>query len=547
MAANSAVEHPADLGGSMNATAGASAPAVELIGITKTFPGVVANKDISLMLYKGEVHCLLGENGAGKSTLMNILSGMYQPDEGTIKVGGKTVVVDTPKTAIDLGIGMVYQHSTMIPVFTVLENLMLGATDKVRLNRKGADAALKDLAGKLGVEVDPGAVTGKLALGQQQQVEIIKALWSGSSVLILDEPTSMLTPQGIADLEKVLVQLKQHGLAIVFITHKLHEAIEIGDRVSVLRQGRVVGRLEPEDLHSKSTDELQATIVGMMFGEEARSLSEVAEVKQLSRLQRDKRDLPSHLVLELTDVSVKAGRGEVDVHEVSLQVRRGEIMGIAGVDGNGQRELAEALAGQRKLSHGDIVLTGHAVGRAPVAERQRLGLRFVTDDRQGEGMVASLPVSLNLFLKRIGERPFWKRGRIQDGLICESAEGLVRDFDIRTPTVETHCGALSGGNLQKMVLARELSFDPKIVVYNKPTYGLDVKTTRTIRERIRELSEKEGVSAVLISTDLEELLDLCDRIGVMFRGRLTGVVENCGAGVETQVGKLMLGGKGDSD
>jgi ABC-type uncharacterized transport system ATPase subunit len=244
---------------------------------------------------------------------------------------------------------------------------------------------------------------------------------------------------------------------------------------------------------------------------------------------------------------VKAGRGEVDVHEVSLQVRRGEIMGIAGVDGNGQRELAEALAGQRKLSHGDIVLTGHAVGRAPVAERQRLGLRFVTDDRQGEGMVASLPVSLNLFLKRIGERPFWKRGRIQDGLICESAEGLVRDFDIRTPTVETHCGALSGGNLQKMVLARELSFDPKIVVYNKPTYGLDVKTTRTIRERIRELSEKEGVSAVLISTDLEELLDLCDRIGVMFRGRLTGVVENCGAGVETQVGKLMLGGKGDSD
>jgi ABC-type uncharacterized transport system ATPase subunit len=531
----------------LDATAGASAPAVELLDITKTFPGVMANKDVTLTLYTGEVHCLLGENGAGKSTLMNILSGMYQPDEGTIKVGGKTVVIDTPKTAIELGIGMVYQHSTMIPVFSVLENLMLGATEKVRLDRKGAQAALKDLAGKLGVEVEPDAITGKLALGQQQQVEIIKALWSGSSVLILDEPTSMLTPRGIADLEKVLMQLKEHGLAIAFITHKLHEAIEIGDRVSVLKQGRVVGRLEPSDLHSKSADELQATIVGMMFGEEARSLSEVAEIKQLSRLQRQKRDLASTLVLELNDVSVKAGRGEVDVHEVSLQVRRGEIMGIAGVDGNGQRELAEALAGQRKLSQGAIILTGHSVGKASVAERQKLGLRFVTDDRLGEGMVASLPVSLNLFLKRIGERPFWKRGRIQDDMICDSAEGLVRDFDIRTPTVETHCGALSGGNIQKMVLARELSFDPKVVVYNKPTYGLDVRTTAAIRERIRELSEKEGVSAVLISTDLEELLDLCDSIGVMFRGRLTGVVENHGAGVETQVGKLMLGGKGDSN
>jgi len=546
MADNSTVEHPADLGGSMGATAGALAPAVELTGITKAFPGVVANKDITLSLHKGEVHCLLGENGAGKSTLMNILSGMYQPDEGTIKVGGKTVVVDTPKTAIELGIGMVYQHSTMIPVFTVLENLMLGATEKVRLDRKAAETALTDLAGKLGVEIQPGAVTGKLALGQQQQVEIIKALWSGSSVLILDEPTSMLTPQGIADLERVLMQLKQHGLAMVFITHKLHEAIEIGDRISVLKQGRVVGRLEPEDLRGKSPDDLQATIVGMMFGEEARSLSEVAEVKQLSRLQREKRDLPPTVVMELNDVSVKAGRGEVDVHGVSLQVRQGEIMGIAGVDGNGQRELAEAIAGQRRLNHGDIVVTGHSVGKSSVAERHKLGLRFVTDDRLGEGMVGSLPVSLNLFLKRIGERPFWKGGRIQDGLICQSAEDLVRDFDIRTPTVETHCGALSGGNIQKMVLARELSFEPKVVVYNKPTYGLDVKTTRDIRERIRELSEKEGVSAVLISTDLEELLDLCDRIGVMFRGRLTGVVENHGPGVETQVGKLMLGGKGDS-
>lgn len=546
MATNAIVNSSLAEGGSIDSTAGASAPAVELLGITKIFPGVIANKDIDLALYKGEVHCLLGENGAGKSTLMNILSGMYQPDEGTIKVGGTTVVIDTPKTAIALGIGMVYQHSTMIPVFTVLENLMLGATEKVRLDRKGAEAALKDLAGKLGVEVEPSAITGKLALGQQQQVEIIKALWSGSSVLILDEPTSMLTPQGIADLEKVLMQLKQHGLAIVFITHKLHEAIEIGDRVSVLKQGRVVGRLEPEDLHSKSPDELQSTIVGMMFGEEARSLSEVAEVKQLSRLQREKRDLPSTVVLELKDLSVRAGRGEVDVHGVSLQVRQGEIMGIAGVDGNGQRELAEALAGQRRPSHGDVVLTGRSVGRASVSERQKLGLRFVTDDRLGEGMVASLPVSINLFLKRIGERPFWSRGRIQEGMICDSAEALVRDFDIRTPTVQTRCGALSGGNIQKMVLARELSFDPKVVVYNKPTYGLDVRTTAAIRGRIRELSERQGVSALLISTDLEELLDLCDRIGVMFRGRLTGVVENHGAGVEVQVGKLMLGGKGDA-
>jgi ABC-type uncharacterized transport system ATPase subunit len=270
---------------------------------------------------------------------------------------------------------MVYQHTTLIPVLSVLENLMLGATRKVRLNKKTAADALDDLAGKLGMEVDPNALAGKLAQGQQQQIEIIKILWSGSNILILDEPTSMLTLQGIADLQRALVQLQQSGLAIAFITHKLHEAMEIGDRVSVLKQGRMVGGLTPEALHSMRPDELETAIVSLMFGEEAGALGDVAEAKRVDRLQREKRQRPSAPVLEVNEVSVKARRGEVDVQDVSLQVRQGEILGIAGVDGNGQRELAEALAGQRKLSHGDVVLMGRSVGRASTGERQKLGLR----------------------------------------------------------------------------------------------------------------------------------------------------------------------------
>ncbi len=449
--------------------AGREHPAVELVGITKAFPGVLANDRISLVVRRGEVHCLLGENGAGKSTLMNILSGMVQPDEGQVLLDGSPVDVDSPKRAIELGIGMVYQHTSLVPTLTVLENLMLGQSDGLRLDAVRARRRLQEMGGSLGLEVDPNATTGTLALGQQQQLEIIKALWRGSKVLILDEPTSMLTPQGVAELEQIL-ELAEH----------------------------VEGR-------------------------------------------RPRRALDPTPALELDRVTVEPLAGEIGAHDVSLEVRTGEIMGVAGVDGNGQRELAEAIAGQRPVAEGGIRLLGFPVTRLRVAQRETLGLRYVTDDRLGEGTISSLSVALNLVLKRIGRPPYWERGRVRYGAIVAKARELIARYDVRTPGPETRVGALSGGNVQKVVLARELSFQPKVVVYSKPTYGLDVRTTKAVRQTIREQAE-EGITSVVISTDLEELLDLCDRIAVLSRGRIAGVVEN-GPGAAEQVGELMVGGK----
>ena len=525
----------------------AAPPVVEARGVTKIFPGVVALDDVTVAFHPGEVHCILGENGAGKSTLVNILSGMCRPDAGAVCVDGDEADLGSPRAALDHGIGTVYQHSTLIPVFTVLENLMVGRGRgrgrALRLDTKAARGALERAAADLGVRIDPEALAAALSLGQQQHVEIVKALGSGSRVLILDEPTSMLTPLGIAELEKVLLRLKAQGLAIVFITHKLREALAVGDRVTILRRGRVVGELGPDVVHGRPRGELQADIVGLMFDAEAATVADVAEVRAEAGARRVARTISEHVSLELVDVSVEPGRGEVGLVSVSLRVHAGEVLGIAGVDGNGQRELAEAIAGQRSIDAGDILLDGASVRRAGVSNRQKLGLRYVTDDRLGEGTVSSLSVAQNLVLKRIGEAPFWRRGRIQEEAVAEYAEGVVDDFDIATPGVAARSGTLSGGNVQKLVLARELSFEPRVVVFNKPTYGLDVKTTRAVRERIRRLAEDEGVAALLISTDLDELFDLCDRVAVLFGGRLTATVENA-PGAELEIGRRMV--EGDS-
>lgn len=515
--------------------------AVELRGITKSFPGVVANDHIDLVLQRGEVHCLLGENGAGKSTLMSILSGMVQPDEGEILVAGTVERLGSPKRAIELEIGMVYQHTTLVPTLTALENLMMGSSRAVRLDEAGSRERLAEVAGMLGVQIDPDAETGTLSLGQQQQIEIIKALWRGSKILILDEPTSMLTPQGVAELAHALERLKAHGLAVVLITHKLHEATSMGDRVTVLKQGRVVGRIEPDQLRGRSHDELQAVIVGMMFGGEmaAGPEPELVELQEHVEGHAPRRTLPPEPLLELDELHVSPRGGEMGVRGVTLQVRPGEIMGVAGVDGNGQRELAEALAGQRPAAAGDVRLGGLSIARLTVRQRERMGLRYVSDDRLGEGTVAALSVGINLVLKRIGQAPFWRRGAIVNREVERSAREKIAEYGIRTPGPETRVGTLSGGNIQKVVLARELSHDPKLVVYNKPTYGLDILTTRAVRERILALAG-EGVSALVISTDLDELVAMCDRIAVLSRGTLAGVVEN-GPGAETRVGELMVG------
>ena len=528
----------------VNAQNDTGAPIVELVGITKSFPGVLANDDVDLTLRRSEVHCLLGENGAGKSTLIGILSGLIRPDAGTIRIEGAETAISSPRRALELGIGTVHQHSTLIPALSVLENLMLGDSQGVRLDRAAARRRLAELAAQLGVEIDPGTRAADLSLGHQQQVEIVKALWRGSRVLILDEPTSMLTPQGVAELAKVLAQLKAQGQAVIFITHKLHEALSLGDEISILRQGRLVGTMHREALRSKSHEELRAEIVRIMFGEEARAVADLAELQEeLDNVEGTARLVAAEAetVLELQGVSSPAEGSELGVEDVSLALREGEILGAAGVDGNGQRALAEVIAGQRRVSAGDILLYGGPVTRMNVAARQKLGLRYVTDDRLGEGIVGTLPVGLNLFLKRVGERPYWRHGRIQRAVVEGRAAELVREFDVRTPFVTTRAATLSGGNIQKVLLARELSFQPKVVVFHKPTYGLDVRTTATVRDLIRKLAD-DGGAGLVISTDLDELLEICDRIAVLSRGRLVGVVPN-GPGAAEHVGELMVGGR----
>ncbi len=514
-------------------------PVIELTGISKAYPGVQANNDVSLSLRAGEVHCLLGENGAGKSTLIGILSGLVRPDEGRIKIDGAEVSIDSPRTALELGIGTVYQHSTLIPAMTVLENLMLGDTRQLRLDAAGARQRLQEFATRLGVEVDPEAKAADPALGAQQQVEIIKALWRGSRVLILDEPTSMLTPQAFADLEQVLGRLKEEGQAIVFITHKLHEALSLGDRISVLRHGSLVGSINGRELASTPHEELRELLLRTMFGEETRSLSDVAELHEELPERERRTHVENEPMLELRGVSAAGVGAEMGIEDVSFMLALGEILGVAGIDGNGQRALAEVIAGQRPANAGQILLYDVQITRLTVAARQKLGLRYATDDRLGEGIVSPLPVSLNLFLKRIGQQPFWRRGRIQRSVIDRRAEELVSDFDVRTPSVSTRAGTLSGGNIQKVILARELSFDPKVVVFHKPTYGLDVRTTGVVRTMISQFV-RDGGAALVMSTDLDELLEICDRIAVLSRGRLVGVLDN-GPGVAQRIGELMVG------
>jgi general nucleoside transport system ATP-binding protein len=519
------------------------APLVELIGISKAYPGVLANDDVTLSVRRGEVHCLLGENGAGKSTLIGILSGLVRPDAGRLRIDGRDVSIDSPRQALVHGIGTVYQHSTLIPELTVLENLMLGDTRSLRLDVAGATRRLRELAGQLAVEIDPHEKALDLALGRQQQVEIIKALWRGSRVLVLDEPTSMLTPQAFSELERVVFRLKEQGQGIIFITHKLHEALSLGDRISVLRHGRLAGELDKQEIESTSADDLRSSIVRLMFGDEAPAAADAPElqedIEQIEHEHDRRRTAGGETVLELDDVSVPGQGTEIGLEHVSLRLGLQEILGVAGVDGNGQQALAEVVAGQRHPTQGEIRFFDAPISRLSVHARQKLGLRYVTDDRLGEGTVPPLSVSLNLFLKRIGHRPFWRFGRLQKRLVDRKAAELVKEFDVRTPSVATRTGTLSGGNIQKVMLARELSFDPKVVIFNKPTYGLDLKTTTAVRTTIRELADAGG-AALVISTDLDELIEICDRIAVLSRGRLVGVVDN-GPGVAEEIGSLMVG------
>jgi ABC-type uncharacterized transport system ATPase subunit len=516
-------------------------PAIALHGITKSFPGVIANDNVTFDVFAGEIHVLLGENGAGKSTLISILAGLQQPDGGTICVRGESVRIGSPRESLDFGIGTVFQHLQLVPSLTVLENLMLGGSSWRPLHRQPALVRFRELSELLGVNIDPNAPVGRLALGEQQQVEIMHALWRGANVLVLDEPTSMLTPQGVHHLGELMKRLRDNGVAIIFITHKLREACALGDRVSVLRLGRLVGGIDKTELTAMSEKQATDKIVSLMFGrgEIAHDAGRLALDDRINRPDPDRVDRSAAPLLQLRGVATAAQPGECAIGDISFDLWPGEVLGIAGVDGNGQKHLAEVLAGQRPASGGSIAFRGVYVTHGGVAERRAMGIAYITDERHDEGTIGTFSVAINLVAKEIGAPPLWQYGLSRWGRIHRYAREQIDRHDIRTPSELTPIAKLSGGNIQKVLLARELTAETALVVFNKPTYGLDLQNTQLARERIVQNAAR-GMAMIVISNELDELAAISDRIAIMFQGRLTGIVANDET-ADRRIGPLMTG------
>jgi simple sugar transport system ATP-binding protein len=500
-------------------------PALAMRGITKQFPGVLANDHIDLDVRPGEIHALLGENGAGKSTLMNILYGLVQPDEGEVLVDGEVVRITGPANAIARGIGMVHQHFMLVPVFTVTENIVLGdetMANPVVLDTKRADGQIRALADQFGFDIDPRALVGELSVGIQQRVEILKALYRGARILILDEPTAVLTPQETIEIFAVLRRLAAEGTSIVFISHKLYEVLEIADRITVIRRGRVVGEADPKT----ATEE---DLAEMMVG---REVSLTVEKGPAS---------PGDVVLNVDSLTVADDRGSVVVQDCSFEVRAGEILGIAGVAGNGQAELVEAIVGLRHAAGGSTHLAGADITNHSVRELTGRGLAYIPGDRQRFGLVLSYPVDDNLVLTDYYHQPYSRFGVLNERAISERADELIPAFDIRTPSATVSASTLSGGNQQKVIVAREFSRDVTLLVADQPTRGLDVGSIEFIHKQI--VAKRDGGAAVLlVSAELDEIMELSDRIAVMYRGSLVATLDAAGAEKE-QVGLIMATGK----
>jgi simple sugar transport system ATP-binding protein len=498
-------------------------PVLELRGITKRFPGIVANDRVDFDLRKGEVHALLGENGAGKSTLMNVLYGLYHPDEGEILVNGKPAVLGSPKASIENGIGMVHQHFMLIPVMTVAENIVLAVEpvkEGILLDYPAAEKRVHDISTRFGLAVDPAARVQDITVGQQQRVEILKALYRGADILILDEPTAVLTPQEAQELFAIVKSLTDQGKSIIFISHKLNEVTEIADRITVLRRGKKIETLPA----AGATEQGLATL---MVGREV-----------LLRVDKGPSQ-PTEPLLTVEHLVVSDDRDIVKVRDVSFEVRGGEILGIAGVDGNGQTELIDALTGLRHASSGRIVVDGHEITHESARHCLDAGLGHIPQDRQHRGLVLDFSLAENIALHDYDHPPSSRFGWLYPKRLVAKAAKLIGEFDVRGGGPQTKAGALSGGNQQKVILAREIDRNPKVLVAAQPTRGLDVGAIEFVHRRLVE-ERDQGRAVLLVSLELEEVLSLSDRILVMFEGEIVG--EFPPTVTEQELGVAMIGG-----
>lgn len=501
--------------------------AIKMVGITKKFPGVIANNKINFEVRKGEIHALLGENGAGKTTLMNILYGLYRPDAGEIYIRGKKVTIRTPNDAIGHKVGMIHQHFTLVPPFTVTQNIILGLKFPKGVLKVGqAEKRVTELSEKYGLKVDPRAQVWQLSVGEQQRVEILKALYRGAEILILDEPTSVLTPGEVRDMFKTLRSLAKAGTSIVFISHKLDEVMKICDKVTVLRDGKFVAT-------KKTSTTNKRELARLMVKREV-----------IFRLKKPKAKLGKP-ALETKKVSALSDRKLLALKEISLSVREGEILGVAGVSGNGQRELAEVIAGIRKATGGKVIVKGKDMTNRSPSEIVEAGVGRIPEDRIDMGLIMDLSVKENLVMETLRDFSdravlFFPKGVfLNHSAIDKYADKLISEFKVITPSREAPSRTLSGGNLQRVILARVLTRNPKILVASEPTRGLDVGATEYIRRKLLE-QKKRGAAILLISEDLEEIITLSDRIAVMYEGRIMGIVPAGKAKIE-KIGLMMAG------
>ena len=499
---------------------------VEMINIRKEFPGVVANDDITIRLRRGEIHALLGENGAGKSTLMSILFGMYQPDRGTIRVNGREVKITSPNVAGKLGIGMVHQHFKLVENFTVTENIVLGLEPgKLYLNLASASRRIRELSKRYGLDVDPDAVIEDISVGMQQRVEILKMLYREAEVLILDEPTAVLTPQEIRELGAIMRSLVAEGKSIILITHKLKEIKAFADRCTVIRRGRTVGTVEVADTSEQAMAE-------MMVG---RNVSFKADKKPA---------VPGEPVLSIERLTVENAKGIDGLKDVSLDVRAGEIVGVAGVDGNGQSELVEAITGLRKAKSGKVMLNGRDITGSRIRDRVRGGIGHIPEDRQKRGLVLDYTLEENMVLEIYDETPFARRGLLNKPAVRRYAEDILARFDVRSGQGPLSVArSLSGGNQQKAIIGREIERNPKLLIAVQPTRGLDVGSIEYIHRRLIEHRDK-GNAVLLVSLELDEVLNVSDRIAVLHDGRIEGIVQASEAN-ENMIGLMMAGGRSE--